>query len=99
MITDNGPLTSATCTGSPASASASGTSAARPYRPRTNGKAKRFIQTLTRRWAHGRSYNSSAERTSTLNNWLDHYNYKRPHGSLSHKPPGSRLTNAPGNDT
>jgi transposase InsO family protein len=71
----------------------------RPYRPRTNGKAERFIQTLTRRWAHGRSYHSSAERTATLTSWLDHYNFKRPHGSLSHKPPGSRLTNAPRNDT
>lgn len=69
----------------------------RPYRPRTNGKAERFIQTLTRRWAHGRSYSSSAERTAALTNWLDHYNFTRPHGSLSHKPPGSRLTNAPRN--
>jgi transposase InsO family protein len=71
----------------------------RPYRPRTNGKAERFIQTLTRRWAYGRSYNSSAERTAALTSWLDHYNFKRPHGSLSHKPPGSRLTNAPRNDS
>jgi transposase InsO family protein len=71
----------------------------RPYRPRTNGKAERFIQTLTRRWAHGRAYQSSAERTAALTHWLDHYNYKRPHGSLSHKPPGSRLTNAARNDT
>jgi transposase InsO family protein len=71
----------------------------RPYRPRTNGKAERFIQTLTRRWAHGRSYNSSSERTAALTNWLDHYNFKRPHGSLSHKPPSSRLTNVPRNDT
>jgi transposase InsO family protein len=71
----------------------------RPYRPRTNGKAERFIQTLTRRWAHGRAYNSSAERTAALTSWLEHYNFKRPHGSLSHKPPGSRLTNAAGNDT
>ena len=71
----------------------------RPYRPRTNGKAERFIQTLTRRWAHGRSYTSSAERTRALTSWLDHYNYKRPHGSLSHKPPGSRLTKAPRNDS
>lgn len=69
----------------------------RPYRPRTNGKAERFIQTLTRRWAYGRTYTSSAERTRALDTWLNHYNYTRPHGSLSHKPPGSRLTNAPGN--
>ena len=71
----------------------------RPYRPRTNGKAERFIQTLTHRWAYGRSYHSSAERTQALTSWLDHYNFKRPHGSLSHKPPGSRLTNAPRNDS
>jgi transposase InsO family protein len=69
----------------------------RPYRPRTNGKAERFIQTLTREWAKARLYANSAERTSTLNAWLDHYNYTRPHGSLAHKPPGSRLTKAPGN--
>lgn len=71
----------------------------RAYRPRTNGKAERFIQTLTRRWAHGRSYSSSAERTAALTSWLDHYNFRRPHGSLSHKPPGSRLTKAAGNDS
>lgn len=68
----------------------------RPYRPRTNGKAERFIQTLTRRWAYGRPYHSSAERTAALPAWLTHYNYVRPHGSLSHRPPGSRLTNLPG---
>jgi transposase InsO family protein len=67
-----------------------------PYRPRTNGKAERFIQTLTRSWAHGRLYANSAERTAALDAWLDHYNFTRPHGSLSHKPPGSRLTNLPG---
>jgi transposase InsO family protein len=70
-----------------------------PYRPRTNGKAERFIQTLTRRWAYGRTYNTSRERTDALAHWLLHYNFTRPHGSLSHKPPGSRLTNAPGNYT
>jgi transposase InsO family protein len=44
-----------------------------PYRPRTNGKAERFIQTLTRSWAHGRLYANSAERTAALDAWLDHY--------------------------
>ena len=70
-----------------------------PYRPRTNGKAERFIQTLLRRWAYRRPYSSSAERTAALGAWLNHYNFIRPHGSLSHKPPGSRLTNLPGNTT
>jgi transposase InsO family protein len=70
-----------------------------PYRPRTNGKAERFIQTLIRRWAYARTYQTSAHRTAALRGWLDHYNYTRPHGSLSHKPPGSRLTNLPRNYT
>jgi len=65
----------------------------RPYRPRTNGKAERFIQTLLREWAYERIYGSSAERTAQLPHWLDHYNFKRPHGALGHHPPGSRLTN------
>jgi transposase InsO family protein len=69
----------------------------RPYRPRTNGKAERFIQTLVNDWAYGRLYANSTERTAALPAWLDHYNYTRPHGSLSHKPPSSRLTKAPGN--
>ena len=71
----------------------------RPYRPRTNGKAERLIQTMPRRWAYARAYSSSAERAATLKAWLNHYNFTRPHGSLSHKPPGSRLTKAPRNDT
>jgi transposase InsO family protein len=69
----------------------------RPYRPRTNGKAERFIQTLVDRWAHGAVYGSSAERAAALPGWLNHYNFTRPHGSLAKKPPGSRLTNLAGN--
>jgi transposase InsO family protein len=68
-----------------------------PYRPRTNGKAERFIQTLLREWAYRRAYRSSAERNTTLHAWLLYYNFTRPHGSLSHKPPGTRLTKAPRN--
>jgi transposase InsO family protein len=68
-----------------------------PYRPRTNGKAERFIQTLQREWAYGRVFQNSIERTAALEPWLSHYNFTRPHGALSHKPPGSRLTNVPGN--
>ena len=70
-----------------------------PYRPRTNGKAERFIQTLQREWAYGRTFQTSAERTGALDPWLNHYNYDRPHGALSHKPPGTRLTNLPRNYT
>ena len=63
----------------------------RPYRPRTNGKAERFIQTLTNRWAYGAIYGSSAERTAALPGWLAHYNFRRRHGSLGHKAPAARL--------
>jgi transposase InsO family protein len=63
----------------------------RPYRPRTNGKAERFIQTLTRRWAHGAIYGSSTERAAALPGWLAHYNSTRRHGSLGHRPPTARL--------
>jgi transposase InsO family protein len=63
----------------------------RPYRPQTNGKAERFIQTLTNRWAYGAIYGSSAERTGALPGWLDHYNFRRGHGSLGHQPPAARL--------
>jgi transposase InsO family protein len=63
----------------------------RPYRPQTNGKAERFIQTLTNRWAYGAIYGSSAERTAALPGWLDHYNFRRGHGSLGHRPPAARL--------
>jgi transposase InsO family protein len=64
----------------------------RPYRPRTNGKAERFIRTLIAGWAYGAIYGSSRERTAALDGWLWTYNHRRPHGSLSHKPPMTRLT-------
>jgi len=63
----------------------------RPYRPRTNGKAERFIRTMLGGWAYGAIYASSAERAAALDGWLWHYNHDRPHGSLSHKPPMTRL--------
>ena len=69
----------------------------RPYRPRTNGKAERFIQTLLNEWAYERLYGSSIERTRALPLFLDRYNFRRPHGSLGHRPPASRLTNVVGN--
>ncbi len=62
-----------------------------PYRPRTNGKAERFIQTLTDKWAYGAIYGTSTERTRALPGWLTHYNFRRRHGSLGHRPPAARL--------
>jgi transposase InsO family protein len=63
----------------------------RPYRPRTNGKAERFIRTMLGGWAYGAIYGTSRERTAALDGWLWIYNHRRPHGSLSHKTPIARL--------
>ena len=63
----------------------------RPYRPRTNGKAERFIRTMLSGWAYGAIYGSSEERRQALPGWLHFYNHRRPHGSLSHQPPQQRL--------
>lgn len=63
----------------------------RPYRPRTNGKAERFIQTLLREWAYPVAYLTSAARTRVLPRWLRHYNRARPHGSLDGLPPFRQL--------
>lgn len=63
----------------------------RPYTPKTNGKAERFIQSSLREWAYAQSYAHSAERTQALAPWLHRYNWHRPHRSLHRLPPISRL--------
>jgi transposase InsO family protein len=63
---------------------------ARPYRPRTNGKAERFIQTALREWAYNRVYRDSNERSQALSAWLTRYNFHRPHGSLNRQTPAAR---------
>ena len=62
-----------------------------PYRPRTNGKAERFIRTLLGGWAYGAIYRSSDERQHALPGWLDFYNHRRPHRSLCRQAPIERL--------
>lgn len=64
----------------------------KPYTPKTNGKAERFVQTSLREWAYARAYNTSEERAAELPIWLHRYNWHRPHGSIGAKPPISRLT-------
>ncbi len=63
----------------------------RPYTPRTNGKAERFIQTALREWAYARAYHTSDQRSAELIDWLHRYNWHRPHGSLKANTPISRL--------
>jgi transposase InsO family protein len=63
----------------------------RPYTPKTNGKAERFIQTALREWAYAVAYPTSGHRAAELPIWMHRYNWHRPHGSLNSKPPISRL--------
>jgi transposase InsO family protein len=63
----------------------------KPYTPKTNGKAERFIQTSLREWAYARAYDTSQQRAEELPFWMHRYNWHRPHGSIGAKPPISRL--------
>jgi transposase InsO family protein len=63
----------------------------KPYTPRTNGKAERFIQTCLREWAYARAYHRSYQRRDALPSWLHGYNWHRPHMSLAGQPPIHRL--------
>lgn len=64
----------------------------RPYRPRTNGKAERFIKTLQAEWAYAAVYQTSHDRAIALQPWLDYYNSRRPHSALSHRTPASIIS-------
>jgi len=69
----------------------------KPYTPKTNGKAERFIQTALREWAYARAYNTSQERAADLPLWTHLYNWHRPHGGIKDQTPISRLGLNPGN--
>jgi transposase InsO family protein len=71
----------------------------RPYTPRTNGKAERFIQTSLREWAYAKPYGSSAERTQAIGPWTDAYNLTRPHAGIAGLTPWQRVNNLLGNDS
>ena len=70
----------------------------RPYTPRTNGKAERFIQTSLREWAYAQPYTSSAQRTQAIAPWIDAYNRDRPHTGIGGLTPWQRVNNLLGND-
>lgn len=63
----------------------------KPYTPKTNGKAERFVQTSLREWAYARAYDTSDQRAAELPRWLHRYNWHRPHRGIGSKPPISRL--------
>lgn len=71
----------------------------RPYTPRTNGKAERFIQTSLREWAYANAYKTSATRTDALKPWLTTYNNLRPHSGIKLDTPFARLNNLLGFDS
>ena len=91
LLTDNGPAYRSKLFAHACEALGIKHSFTRPYTPRTNGKAERFIQTILREWAYARSYRSSAHRTKALQPWLSHYNLRRTHSALGHRPPISRI--------
>jgi transposase InsO family protein len=69
----------------------------RAYRPQTNGKAERFIQSALREWAYGFAYNHSSERAELLERWIHHYNWHRPHQGINGIAPISRLRSSRNN--
>ena len=69
----------------------------RPYRPQTNGKAERFIQSALREWAYGIAYQHSSERIAMLDRWTHHYNWHRPHHGIAKQAPMSRLNESRNN--
>ena len=91
IMTDNGSGYVSACFGAACARHRLHHLRTRPYRPCTNGKAERFIQSLIREWAYARPYRTSGIRARSLPWFLAYYNRQRPHGSLSHQPPISRL--------
>jgi transposase InsO family protein len=90
VLTDNGTAYRSRLFGAALSELGIGHRWTRPYRPQTNGKAERFIRTMLGEWAYARPFRDTAQRIADLPLWLDFYNRRRPHWSLSGQPPISR---------
>jgi len=91
VLTDNGVCYRARCFAATCTDLGLRHRRTRPYTPRTNGKAERFIQSALREWAYARAYGTSAQRINAMPRWLHGYNWHRPHASLAGQPPTSRL--------
>jgi transposase InsO family protein len=99
ILTDNGMCYHSMAVRSVCETHAIKHSFTRPYRPQTNGKAERFIQTALREWAYRLAYESSEQRTQALKAWIHHYNHHRPHSALAGLTPASKLNNLLSRDT
>ena len=99
VMTDNGPAYRSRLFASALAAAGARHIRTRPYTPRTNGKAERFIQTSLREWAYARPYASSAERAKAIGPWTDSYNLNRPHTGIGGLTPWMRVNNLLGNDS
>lgn len=93
ILTDNGSAFRSKAFAAAAQAVGLKSRFTRPYRPQTNGKAERFIQSALREWAYGFVYQHSNDRTAMLDHWLHHYNWHRPHQGIGGMTPMHRLTN------
>jgi transposase InsO family protein len=98
LLTDNGPAYKSKVFAKTAEALELRHGRTRPYRPRTNGKAERLIQTALREWAYGPTWLTSEQRNQALEAWLHYYNHHRPHSALGGRPPDSRVNNLSGTD-
>ena len=92
VITDNGPAFHSAAFGATCLELGIAQRFTRAYRPQTNGKAERFIQSALREWAYGRAYRNSDERQAALLIWLHFYNWHRQHHGIGCQPPMSRLS-------
>lgn len=97
LITDNGPAFHSHTFGNACAELGIKQKFTRAYRPQTNGKAERFIQSALREWAYGRAYASSDQRRAALPVWNHFYNWHRPHHGIGCQPPMSRLSNSRNN--
>jgi transposase InsO family protein len=99
VMTDNGSAYRSRLFGEICAAAEARHVKTRPYTPRTNGKAERFIQTGLREWAYARAYQTSEHRSQAMASWIDTYNLARPHAGISGLTPWARLNNLLGNDS
>ena len=99
VISDNGPNYRSRDWNAVNSAAGITVLRTRPYRPQTNGKVERYQRTLRDEWGYAKAYRSESTRRAALTSWLHIYNHHRPHTALGGKPPITRVTNVPGQNS